>query len=124
MANGTNTNKYLTVIENCKKLYLSFPENKRAEVLRLITTNQLEQNSHKVNHKFNGEAGFSAISNKLREKILKDLFEAETIQEGIKKNQRHFRHLDIYIFKIIFEIFKDHLGKNSEIVNKCPELFI
>ena len=120
--------KLIETITKIKTLYSLLPDKKRGELLRLITTHNLEtiakSEEKKKTTPVNFNTGLYAVSDSKRIKIVKELLESDDLKQTIYDNSKHMRFLNTQTFKFILILIKKELGRNSEIVSLYPEFFI
>jgi len=102
-------------------LYNLLNHKQRQELLRLISSQSLEQYLKVHNIKFK-DGDIYAMSDSKRITVLREILEDDNI--AFKKHSRQIRFMKTNIFKAIFGIIRKKLSQDKDIVSLYPEFFI
>ena len=112
------------IITKTKKLYDELSHRHQQELVRSITDERLRVALQDPKKQFGHEGRIWAISNSKRQFILSDVLGSSQPMVSLQTHKKYIRHMDTAVFKVIFDIMKEQLKYNSEVINKYPELFI
>jgi len=113
------------IVYKSKKMYSMLSIKLRNELLRSITTDAIAERLGKDQILRLGNPGrLYAISDTKRQKIFKSILESDETLTVMRENSRFLVHMDTVVFKIIFDIMKEHLKTNTEVLKIYPEYFI
>jgi len=108
-------------IAKIQTLYRLLNQKQRQELLRLISSQSLEQYLRERKIKFK-DGDIYAMSDSKRINVLREILEDGNI--AFKKHSRQIRFMKTNIFKAIFGIVRKKLSQDKEIVSLYPEFFI
>jgi len=112
------------IVHKSKKMYSMLSPKLRNELIRSITTDAIAERLGKDKILRNGNAArLYAISDSKRQKIFQSILEKDELA-AMRENSRFLVHMDTVVFKIMFDIMKEHLKTNTEVLKMYPEYFI
>jgi len=120
-----NIKELLPIISKSQKLFSMLSPKLRNELLRSITSINMEKKlkTDKITRKAN-PARLYAISDSKRQEIFKDILECDSVDNVLEKHKKFLRHMDTIVFKAMFDMMRDHLRLNSNVISMYPEYFI